>query len=65
VWSPSPGYRPDVPEPAEENVRIVITLPKSLRDAAEQAAQEDERSFAALVRYLLRQYLEQRRAERE
>jgi predicted DNA-binding ribbon-helix-helix protein len=51
-------------EPGEEQVRLVIQLPASIRDEAAQAAEVEDRSLASLIRVLLRQYLDQRRAER-
>jgi len=46
-----------------ETVRIVIALPRDLHAAAIEAAARDERSLAATVRVLLRDYVE-RSAER-
>ncbi len=40
-------------------------MPASLREEAAKAAAEDERSLAALIRHLLRQYVEDRRRSKE
>lgn len=50
------------------SINVSISLPPSLRDAARQAAFDDNRSFSSLVAWLLSQhlqkegYLEERRA---
>jgi DNA-binding NarL/FixJ family response regulator len=49
--------------PGEPTVPLVIQLLRTLRDEAAKVAEEEERSLAGLIRVLLREHLDRRRAE--
>jgi hypothetical protein len=52
------GYAASVDKPV---IRIVISVPESLRDEAAKLAKEEDRSLAALIRIALRAYLDARK----
>lgn len=58
-----PRRRADADVPQEELVPVTIRFPASLRKRALGVAQDEDRTFASLVIYALRRYVDQ--AEKE
>jgi hypothetical protein len=60
----APGHEEDYPQAVDKPIiRIVVSLPESLRDEAAKVARADERSLAYLIRKALREYLDRHAEE--
>lgn len=46
-------------ESEQANVGVSITMPTSLKDAIERIAKDEDRSVSSVIRYILRQALQE------